>query len=90
MTDLTLFLTQSKAGRWYYTAKTFITWTFEAKDGSEVEMLSPKSTTDLSKLPDTAITAVILPLSFNDHDRDEILEVFPESMVIDYETGQPA
>lgn len=89
MTELTLFLTQSKAGRWYYSAKEFITWTYTGADGSENQMLSPHSNRDVSKLPDDAITAVILPLDYNDHSEEEILEIFPKKMTIDYTTGLP-
>ena len=77
------FLTQAANGRWYYTAKTFSEWFITINDGTQVPMLAPKSTTDLSKLPDSAITVALLPKDYNGWTKDDLISAgFPETMKI--------
>tara|TARA_Y100000310_G_C20038419_1_gene515028 strand:- start:242 stop:526 length:285 start_codon:yes stop_codon:yes gene_type:complete len=89
MNPIKVFLTQAANTRWYYTAKTFTTWMLTIADGSQVEMLAPKSTTDLSRLPDTAITVALLPKEYNDYQKSDLIALgFSETIMIDPETGQ--
>jgi len=91
--SIKLMLTQSvNTLRWYYTVKDFASFTFTTPTGMALEMLAPRSTTDVSKLPDTAITAVLCPKELNDYSRDELIDpdgefALPETIVIDPSTG---
>jgi hypothetical protein len=93
--SIKLMLTQSiNTLRWYYTVKDFKNVAFVTSSGYSAELLAPRSTTDVSKLPDTAITALLCPKELNDLTREELTDpdgeyAFPETITIDPSTGQP-
>jgi len=94
MNTIVLFLTIAASGRPYYTAKTWLTHNFITPTGKTLEMLAPKATTDITQLPDGAITALLCPEDLTGMSVDELTDpdgefALPLSMTIDYITGQP-
>ena len=92
MNHITLFLTLAASGRPYYTAKQWITHSFKTPTGRVLEMLAPKSTADLTQLPDGAITAILCPNECIGHTLEDLTDPegefgLPETIDIDYTTG---
>ena len=88
MDTIEVFLAKAQSGRWYFTARSFISHTIKDKDGKSYECLAPIGNNDTRNLDPSAITTFILPVELNELSRDKMVKKFGDVADLDAKTGK--